>query len=98
MSKFIRFDPEKLQKELDAYRSTAVSLYENREANPLIDKQLNFWLESARFFIAELAIWGKLKNEEKCEAALRRAQKALDHVNELLIQLSNEEFDGYGGE
>ena len=92
MSKFVGFDPEKLQRELDAYRSTTVELAESRESNPFVDTQLRFWLESAWFFIAELDIWEKMKNVEKGEAALGRAQKALDHVNELLIQLTEEEF------
>lgn len=98
MNKFVGFDTEKLQRELDAYKLTAIDLFENREINPFLDKQLRFWMESARFFIAELEIWYKMKNAEKCEAALTRAQKALDHVNELLTQLTEEDFEDDGEE
>ena len=97
MKQSVRADTEKFQRELNIYRSTLVELYKERHTQPssLLDRQITFWMESARFLISELEIWGKLGNETKYALTLNKVQQTFDYLNGLIAQLSELDHDGF---
>jgi len=92
MRRSVRADVEKFHQELDSYRSTLADLSKRRQETSFLDKQLIFWMESARFLINELEIWGKLGDNTKYDVVFNKIQKNLDRVNELIAQLTEEQF------
>ena len=98
MRKPIRSDTQRFQRELDNYRTTLADLSKDGEIDPFVGKQISFWMESARFFISELEIWDKLGDKAKYYVAVKKVQKALDQVDELIFQLIEEEGNDYEDE
>ena len=74
---------ESLTRELERVRSKAQE-HQRRHEDPLLDKQLDFWIESARFSISELEIWDGLGDEIKCHRAAVRARDCLNNIRKLL--------------
>jgi len=87
MSESYQSDIERLNRELDRYRSIAKINKASLEENIWVAKQFIFWVEGTRFLISELEIWERVGNSNKCEETVRKIQHALDHLHELLDQL-----------
>ena len=73
------------------YRSTVADLSKDRQGTSFLDKQILFWMESARFLINELEIWGNLRHDTKYDATLNKLQKKLDYLHTLVNQLIEEQ-------
>lgn len=87
-------DQEDFQQELDALR---LILQKNLQKlkhheNPALGKQLDFWIESAKFLKTEMEIWEKVGNVSKHEQAVERMRKVLGILQELIDHLN----DGMG--
>ena len=89
MSKSYQSDIEKFQRELDHCRSLAKANKDWLEQNPIIEKQVTFWVEGIRFLISELEIWERFENANKCKETAYKAQRALNRLGELLNQLED---------
>ena len=74
---------ESLTRELQKVRSKARG-DQRRQEDQLLDKQLDFWIESAKFSISELEIWDGLGDEIKCHQAVIRARDCLNNIYKLL--------------
>jgi hypothetical protein len=74
---------ESLTRELEKAHSRAQA-DKRRQGDLLLDKQLDFWIESARFSISELEIWDGLGDEIKCHHAVARARDCLHNIHKLL--------------
>lgn len=87
MESAFRKEIEQFQNELANDRFIIERNQERLENDSWLDKQIRFWVESTRFLISELEIWDKLDNHEKGAQTCIKAQKALDHLYELLREL-----------
>ena len=89
-------DQEDFQQELEALRLILQRNLQKlkQHENPMLGKQLNFWIESASFLRTELDIWEKVGNVAKREQAVERMRKVLDILQELVNSLN----DGEGQE
>jgi hypothetical protein len=56
----------------------------------MLNKQLVFWMESARFLESEMKIWRDQENREEYDQAVERMQSVLHHLKELIDQISTE--------
>lgn len=92
MRRSVRVDVEKFHRELDTYRSAVAELSKERLGTSFLEKQLIFWMESARFLISELEIWGKLGDNTKYDVVFNKLQKNLDRVDRLVTQLTEEQY------
>ena len=90
MKRPVRADLEKFHRELETYRSTIADLSKNRQETSFLDKQILFWMESARFLINELEVWGNLPDETRYDVTRNKLQKNLDYLNALISQLAEE--------
>ena len=91
MKKSVREDTERFKQELAHCRSVVAGLTKRRQETSFTEKQLTFWMESARFLITELEIWGKLGNDAKYEVAIHRIRKNIEYVRKLMAQLADEQ-------
>jgi hypothetical protein len=89
MDQHVQLHIEKFDVELESYRLLLIKKKELLKANPWLDKQITFWLESSRFLIAELQIWNELGEYTKCAEVIVRAKKSLDRLFRLIEQLKN---------
>lgn len=83
-------DPEDFERELEILRSIIRNNVQRLHQDPVLDKQLDFWMESARFLMAEMKIWGETGNEPKHDQAVARMQKVLAALQELIDRLNDE--------
>jgi len=91
MSKSSRPDVLRFQHELEKFRAIINSNNGSLENNPLLARQINFWVESMRFLITELEVWDRLGNRHKYDATYNKARKALDYLNTLIDQLTEDD-------
>jgi hypothetical protein len=83
MRKSFQDEINRLSFELERLR-VAVHRRKQQPHEPWLDKVLDFWLESARFRIAELGIYNEEGDMATCDKAARKAQEALQHLHLLL--------------
>lgn len=57
---------------------------------------LDFWLESTQFCITELEIWDELGDREKYNETVKKLQKILNDLHQLMIRLTEEDYSNYG--
>src|SRR5262245_10354458 len=88
-----RSGKEIFQRELELYRLAITNFYKEhpQKSLSLLAKQIIFWLEGAHFLISEMEIWGQEGDDMKYEASALKVQEALDHLNELVVQLTEEQ-------
>ena len=78
-------DQDDFQQQLEILRSL---LDEN------LGSQVDFWLESARFWELNIEIWGKAGNAYEENQARKRMRKVLDVLLELINRMNDEMGDG----
>ena len=91
MNQHVRLHIERFDAELESYRLLTIKKKELLKQNLWLDKQIIFWMESTRFLVAELEIWGQLDNQTKCNEVIGGTQKSLDRLFRLIEQLKNTE-------
>lgn len=93
MNEIKRAEIKQLAAELDRSRSLLKKTKLWLEDDPVIDKHLSFWLESAQFLITELEIWEDLKNETKYEETLIRVRNVLSYIHQVLTQFGEKDHN-----
>ena len=91
MKRSVRADVEKFQRELETYRSTIADLSIDRRETSFLDKQILFWMESARFLLNELEVWGNLPDDARYDVTRDKLHKNLDYLHTLVSQLMEEQ-------
>jgi hypothetical protein len=87
-------DPDDFQQELDILRSILKENLQRSKQDPLLGTQLEFWMESAKFWELNIKIWDQAGNSYKENEARERMRKVLDTLQQLIDQMS----DGSGDE
>ena len=83
MGKSFQAEINSLSFELEMAR-LVVRRWKQLHHEPWLEKVLDFWLESARFRIAELEIYDEEGDTTTCQEALKKAQEALQRLHNLL--------------
>ncbi|HJS17787.1 MAG TPA: hypothetical protein VJ785_03505 [Anaerolineales bacterium] len=87
-------DQEDLQRELEILRSIIRKNIARLGQDPLLGKQLDFWMESACFLTTEIRIWESVGNDTRYDLAVERMHKVLEILQELIEQLDDGSRDG----
>jgi hypothetical protein len=87
-------DQDDFQQQLEILRSLLEENLKRGEQNPLLGSQVDFWLESARFWELNIEIWGKAGNAYEENQARKRMRKVLDTLQELINRMNDEMGDG----
>lgn len=90
MSKSSRPDVLRFQHELEKCRAIINKNNGSLENNPLLARQIDFWMESTRFLITELEIWDRLGKPPNYDATYNRLRKAMDYLYTLIEQLTED--------
>jgi hypothetical protein len=91
MKQSIRTETDKFRRELDRYQAKLASFSGAGRETSFLEKQLVFWIESARFLVNELEIWGNVGADTKYKATFQKVRNNLDYVHELIAQLAKEQ-------
>ena len=87
-------DQDDFQQQLEILRSLLDENLKRGEQNPLLGSQVDFWLESARFWELNIEMWGKAGNAYEENQARKRMRKVLDVLLELINRMNDEMGDG----
>jgi len=86
MSGSFQSDRERLSHDLNTYRFI-VRAHHRFSDESVRDKKIDFWLESAHFWIAQLEICERAGDKARCNVAINKARECLDHLQELFNSL-----------
>ena len=92
MSNQARSNKERFERELSHYRSRIKLNKRVLEGKPFLAVHFNFWMESLRFLITALDFWDYTRNPEKYQETIDRIEKALKHMDKLMISLEDENY------
>ena len=87
-------DPVDFQQELDILRSILKENLQRSKQDTLLGTQLEFWMESAKFWELNIKIWDQAGNTYKENEARERMRKVLDILQQLIDQMSDGTGDG----
>jgi hypothetical protein len=90
-------NPDDFQKELETLRSILQENLQRAKQDPLLGTQMEFWLESARFWELNIEIWDKARNAYMENQARERMRKVIAVLQELIEQLNEATGDGKDG-
>jgi hypothetical protein len=91
MSKSSRPDVLRFQHELEECRAIINKNNNSLENNPSLARQINFWMESAKFLVTELEIWDRLGKRNNYDATYNKTRKAMDYLYTLIDQLTEDD-------
>ena len=83
-------DPEDFEKELEVLRAILHRLNEDAR----LEKQLDFWMQSAEFAVTSMEIWEEAGNQERFDEAAQRMRKVLETLQKLIEQLGDGPGEG----
>ena len=92
MSSPARSAKEHYERELDHFRSRAKVNKRVLEGKPFLAVHFNFWMESLRLLITALDFWEYTRTPEKYQETIDRIEKALKHMDKLMISLEDENY------
>ena len=98
MSQQAREDKERYERELSHYRSLMRLNKRDLEGKPFLTVQIDFWIASIRFLIAELEIWDYMGNHLKYEETINKINKAFRYVHRRVLYLDDDNFQDEGPE
>lgn len=83
-------DPEDFERELEVLRSIIRQNIQRLDQDPMLDSQLDFWMESARFLMTSMEVWEDAGDRYQYTQAVEQMQKILGILQDLIDPLSNE--------
>ena len=85
------------QKELDILQAILKENLQRAKEDPLLGPQMEFWLESAKFWELNIKIWDNAGNAYMENQARERMRKVLNILQQLINQMNDQVGDGESG-